>query len=99
MIQKIKDKILNIQNKEPIVSDETNEERLERLMQKLDKMTVLWSVNHKTIFRSFVLGIATALGATVGLAIVLAILGLAIKSAGGLPLVGSWISKLGAYIN
>lgn len=72
------------------------------LNQKLDQIIVelrqLNYVNRRNIVRKFFLGIAQAFGATVGLAVVIALLGALIKALGGLPLIGSFLITFGRFI-
>jgi hypothetical protein len=98
MIQKIKDKIQSIMNNQN-VSDETGKQKTDEVINSINKLTSTWTLSKRTIFRNFVLGIASALGATVGLAIILAILGVIIRAVGGLPVVGEMFLKLGSYLD
>jgi hypothetical protein len=81
------------------VSPETIDGINQKLIVALEKNTVGLTLNRKTIFRNFILGISTAFGATVGLAIVFTILGVFIKLAGGIPVVGEAILRLGEYLH
>jgi len=66
-------------------------ELIERLSANLRKLI---ENDHKTYFRSFALGVCYGLGATIGVAVVLATLGFVLRSLGGLPMVGDWINGL-----
>lgn len=51
------------------------------------------------IWRGFLIGLASGLGATIGVAIVLALLGLFVREFGGLPVIGQWLQGLNSSIN
>ncbi len=51
------------------------------------------------IWRSFVSGVFGALGATVGLALVVIVLSFILDQLGVLPVVGDFFSRLNAFIN
>ena len=50
-------------------------------------------------FKSFVGGIGWAIGATLGFALLISILGFIISKLGGLPLIGNWFANLIEVIN
>lgn len=50
------------------------------------------------MWRSFLSGLLSGLGATLGVAIVLALSAFLIHYLGGLPVIGNWISNVGQYL-
>ncbi len=48
--------------------------------------------------RSFLYGLMSGLGATIGVAIVLALLAYLIRVLGGLPVIGQWLNELGRIL-
>ncbi|MEK7202284.1 MAG: DUF5665 domain-containing protein [Patescibacteria group bacterium] len=52
----------------------------------------------KLAARGFLMGLMSGLGATVGVAIVVGILGLLIRQFGGLPVIGDWLNELGRIL-
>lgn len=52
----------------------------------------------KLAARGFLMGLMSGLGATVGVAIVLAIIGLLIRQFGGIPVIGDWLNELGRIL-
>lgn len=52
----------------------------------------------RLIWRSFVGGLFYGLGATIGLAIVLVIIGFILQSLGVLPIIGEWFKDLNRFI-
>lgn len=52
----------------------------------------------KLAARGFLMGLMSGLGATVGVAIVLAIIGLLISRFGGIPVIGDWLNELGRIL-
>ncbi|OGY29682.1 MAG: hypothetical protein A3F33_00075 [Candidatus Woykebacteria bacterium RIFCSPHIGHO2_12_FULL_43_10] len=67
------------------------EDSLEKLIRAIDKVYL----NPRQLFiRSFLSGLFTGLGATVGLTLVLILVGWIFTLLGGLPLVGFWIKSL-----
>ncbi|MFA5270270.1 MAG: DUF5665 domain-containing protein [Patescibacteria group bacterium] len=64
--------------------------------QSLEKYYNGWS---NLMARSFVAGLFTALGATVGLALVLTLAGLILEWLGVLPVVGGFFSRLNEVIS
>jgi hypothetical protein len=62
----------------------------EKASQKLSLKQIVWN--------NFIAGLAWAFGATIGLSIIIAILGLLAKNVDFIPLVGSFISELINFI-
>lgn len=52
----------------------------------------------KLAARGFLMGLMSGLGATVGVAIVVGVLGLLIRQFGGLPVIGDWLNELGRIL-
>ncbi|QQG50262.1 MAG: hypothetical protein HZB70_01615 [Candidatus Berkelbacteria bacterium] len=71
-------------------------ENLDRLVRAIDK-----AYHHPgpLVWRGFMIGLASGLGATIGVAVVLAILGFLVRELGGLPFIGEWIQGVGNTIN
>lgn len=49
-------------------------------------------------WRSFLSGLMSGLGATVGVAIIVLVLGFLIRQFGGLPVIGNWLNDLGQLL-
>lgn len=67
------------------------QDKVEQLVIALEKVyqrpgLIMW--------RGFLLGLFSGLGATIGVALVLGILGMLIRQFGGLPIVGDWLNGL-----
>lgn len=52
----------------------------------------------KLAARSFLTGLMSGLGATAGVAIIVAIIGILIRRFGGLPVIGDWLNELGRIL-
>ncbi|OGD60885.1 hypothetical protein A3A71_03175 [Candidatus Berkelbacteria bacterium RIFCSPLOWO2_01_FULL_50_28] len=66
-------------------------DRVERLITALDR------AYHRPgllVWRGFLIGLASGLGATIGAAIVLALLGFLLREFGGLPVIGNWLNSI-----
>lgn len=74
------------------------QKKLDRIVSQLESLNNSNRLSFKGILRSFTLGIATALGATIGLAIVITLLSYLIHSLGGLPGIGRWFGELGQFL-
>ncbi|KKU43820.1 MAG: hypothetical protein UX60_C0016G0007 [Berkelbacteria bacterium GW2011_GWA2_46_7] len=75
--------------------EEKKSEHVERLIAAIDK-----TYHHPgyLAWRGFLIGLASGLGATVGVAIVVGIVGLLIRQFGGLPVIGDWLNDLGRIL-
>lgn len=67
--------------------------------EKADKLDQLVNIIDKTyhhpgnlMWRSFVSGLLSGLGATIGVAVVLTLLGYLLRHLGGLPVIGQWLN-------
>ena len=49
-------------------------------------------------WRGFLVGLASGLGATVGVAVIVGIVGLLMRQFGGLPIIGDWLNGLGRIL-
>jgi hypothetical protein len=69
---------------------------LDRLVSAIDK-----AYHHPgpLVWRGFLVGLASGLGATIGVALVLALLGFILRELGGLPIVGEWLQGVGNNLN
>jgi len=69
---------------------EREEKQIDMLITAIDK------AYHKTsylVWRSFLIGLASGLGATLGVALLLGLIGYVLRELGGLPFVGNWINN------
>jgi hypothetical protein len=57
------------------------------------------STNKQQMAKSFFMGVFYALGATIGFAILTAILTFVVKLLGGLPVIGNWFVHFGKYLH
>ncbi len=80
------------------VTTYTEEEKAEMLNRLALAVNTVYLRPKKLFARAFFMGIFSGLGATIGVAVVLALIGLIIKEFGGLPVVGQWITELGRVI-
>jgi len=69
---------------------------LGQFAQALEKYYNSWS---NLIARSFVSGLFTALGATIGLALVIGLAGLILEKLGVLPVVGGFFGRINEVLN
>ena len=76
--------------------DQELQEKLESINEELRSINASSSLSKKSVAKSFVLG---ALGATLGFAILVAIIGYILKIFGVLPGVGNWFISLGRYLH
>ena len=76
-------------------TDEQKEKSINNLVAAIDKA---YHKPGQLAWRGFLLGLMSGLGATVGVAIVLAVIGLVIRQFGGLPVVGEWLNDLGRIL-
>jgi chromate transport protein ChrA len=73
------------------MEEQDSQKLISQLVNSIDK------AYHRTgllMWRSFLMGLMSGLGATVGVAIVITVIGLLIKEFGGLPVVGQWLGEL-----
>lgn len=68
---------------------------LDRLVRAVDK-----AYHHPgpLIWRGFLIGLASGLGATIGVAIVLGVLGFILRELGGIPFIGDWLQGVNSVI-
>ncbi len=71
-------------------------ESLDRLVRAVDK-----AYHHPgpLVWRGFLIGLASGLGATIGVALVLALFGFLLRELGGLPFIGDWLQGVGDNLN
>lgn len=77
------------------VTEEEKIKSIEGLISAIDKA---YHNPGKLAARGFLMGLMSGLGATVGVAIVVGILGLLIRQFGGLPVIGDWLNELGRIL-
>lgn len=78
------------------IKPKSKDQVLGAFAQSLEKYYNSWS---NLIARSFMSGLFTALGATVGLAAVLALAGLILEHLGVLPVVGGFFARINEVIS
>jgi hypothetical protein len=72
-----------------------DQETLRKLLVAVDKT---FHDKRALFTRSFLSGLFSALGATIGVAIVIAMVGFLVRQLGGLPVVGDWLNELGRIL-
>lgn len=72
--------------------DQSDQELIEKLTKAIHHT---YEKPHRTYIRSFGFGIAYGLGASIGVALVLAALSYALHILGGIPVVGDWLTGIG----
>ena len=77
------------------VTDEEKEKSINGLIAAIDKA---YHNPGKLAARGFLMGLMSGLGATVGVAIVVGVLGILIRQYGCLPIVGDWLNGLGRIL-
>lgn len=77
-------------------SEEDKEKQIDRLISAIDK-----AYHHpgQLAARSFLSGLLSGLGATIGVAVVVAVLGLLIREFGGVPVIGQILQDLGSILS
>jgi|GEM_PF-1226767 len=72
-------------------SEKEGMKNLDRLIRAIDK-----AYHHPAplIWRGFLIGLASGLGATIGVALVLAALGFMLRELGGVPVIGEWLQGI-----
>lgn len=68
-----------------------DQERFDQLVTALDK-----AYHHPghLVWRGFLIGLASGLGATIGAALVITLAGFILRQLGGLPFIGDWLNEL-----
>ena len=75
--------------------EKTEQNHINRLIRAID---LTYHNPGRLMWRNFLGGLLSGLGATIGVAIVLGILGVLIREFGGLPVVGAWLNDLGQIL-
>lgn len=77
------------------ITDEEKAKKLDRLITVIEK-----TYHHpgSLMWRSWISGLMSGLGATMGVAIILALVGFLIRQFGGLPVIGAWLNDLGRIL-
>ena len=75
------------------------QKKLNIIVVQLEDLRDYTRLSAKNIGKSIVLGACGAPGATIGLALLLALISGIIRELGGLPVVGSWIIRVGQSIH
>lgn len=73
------------------VSDEDKVKRFDQLVAVIEKT---YHSPGNLMWRSLLVGLLSGLGATFGVAIVLALLGFMLRELGGLPVIGDWLNDV-----
>ncbi|HUD21031.1 MAG TPA: DUF5665 domain-containing protein [Candidatus Saccharimonadales bacterium] len=76
----------------------TEAEKQKTLNQLVNAVNRSYQPTHSAMWRGFLIGIAGGLGTTLGVAIVLSLIGFLVRELGGLPVIGAWFSDVGAII-
>jgi uncharacterized BrkB/YihY/UPF0761 family membrane protein len=71
--------------------EQNDEVIIKRLTQAVSRV---YESPHKLFLRQFLLGVFYGLGTTIGVAIVITLIGYLLKLLGGLPVIGNWLSGL-----
>ena len=74
-------------------------EKLDQIISLLKDLKSYNDISKKNLFKSFLTGISYALGATVGVAVLLALAGLIVKLLGGVPVIGQFFLDLGKFLH
>ncbi len=75
------------------------EQELEKHLEALTRaIKTTYGTTRLLLWRSFLAGLFSGLGATLGVAIVLALLAYLIRHLGGLPVIGDWLNQLGRVL-
>jgi len=77
------------------VSDEDKLKRFDQLVAVIEKT---YHRPASLMGRGLLVGLMSGLGATIGVAIVLALLGFLLRELGGLPIIGEWLSDAGKIL-
>lgn len=67
----------------------------QRLVDLTRAIQVAYGSKKYLFWRSFLAGLFSGLGATIGVAIVLAAIAYLVRHLGGLPVIGDWLNALG----
>lgn len=71
------------------------EDKNQEILVKLTKaVNLVYEQPRKLFIRQFFLGLFYGLGTTIGVAVVLALLGYFVKLLGGLPIIGDWVNSI-----
>lgn len=74
-------------------NDQISEEEMAKIFSSLaSAVQVVYLKPKKLYLRSFFSGMFSALGATIGVAIIITFLSILVKEFGGLPVIGHWLT-------
>jgi hypothetical protein len=76
----------------------TEQEKIKKIDQLISAIDKTYHNPGRLAWRGFLIGLASGLGTTLGVAIVLSIIGLLVRAFGGLPVIGEWITNFGAIV-
>lgn len=79
-------------------TSEAPDKKLDKIVQHVASIDAFNSITLRSLSKSFLLGMVGAFGATVGLAVVISVLGFFAKEFGGLPFIGKLFVQLGYYL-
>ena len=80
------------------MADLTDKEKAQRLDDLLDAIDKTYHHTGRLAWRGFLLGLASGLGTTIGVALVLTILTFLLRELGGVPVIGQWFNSVGAIL-
>lgn len=78
------------------MDQQEKDKALDRLIAAVDKA---YSQPKSLVWRGFLIGLASGIGGTLGIALVIALLSLLVSSLGGIPIVGQLLKDLLDVIN
>lgn len=75
------------------------ERELEKHLQALTSaIQHTYGTTRALLWRSFLAGLLSGLGATIGVSVIIVLIGYLIRHFGGLPVVGNWLNDLGRVL-
>ncbi len=77
-------------------SEKEGVKSLDRLLKAIDRA---YHNPGPLVWRGFLIGLASGLGATLGAALVIGSLGFLLRELGGLPFIGDWLQGVGDNLN
>lgn len=79
--------------------EQDNQNKIDKIARDIEIIAQASTFSSSSLFKYFVFGIFYGLGATVGVTILIAILGLLLKFFGGIPVIGNFFIELGTYLH
>ena len=78
--------------------DDAEKELDEHLNALTSAIQKTYGTTNALVWRSFLSGLMSGLGATIGVSIIVVLIGYLIRHFGGLPVVGNWLNDLGRIL-